>query len=166
MGFSACLDKNSCRVGLQGGGGEGPWPWIVYVRGVPADEYVLVVDPAEFPECALASCWLREVTLALSPLSCVDTVLWKFVNCAQRIEICCFRSLFSVERHRIMAWSDCRKALARSAGLVGGAGAAIELWAVAVSCEVGCWRFRSDVYFDGTGAWPLSRSGTQNRKSG
>ena len=153
-------------MGLQGGGGGGPWPWIVDVHGVPADEYVLVVDPAVFPECAVARCWLREVTLALSPLCCVDTELWKFVNCVKGTEICCFRSFFSVERRRIMSWLDCRKAVARSAGLVGGAGAAIQLWAVAVSCEVGCWRFRSDVYFNRTGACPLLRSGTQNRKSG
>ena len=86
-GFSVCLDKDSCRVGLRGGGEGGPWPWTIYVRGVPADEYVLVVDPAVFPEWALASCWLREVTLALSPLSWVDTELWKLVNCAQRTEI-------------------------------------------------------------------------------
>ena len=74
-------------MGLGGGGGGGPWPWTVYVHGVPADEYVLVVDPAVFPVWALASCWLREVTLALSLLSCVDTELWKFVNYAQRTEI-------------------------------------------------------------------------------
>ena len=86
-GFSAGFDKDSCRVGLRGGGGGGPWPWTVYVRGVPADEYVLVVDPTVFPEWALASCWVIEVTLALCPLSCVDAELWKFVSCAQRTEI-------------------------------------------------------------------------------
>ena len=82
-GFSTEFDKDSCRVGLQGRGGGGPWPWTVYVRGVPADEYVLVVDPTVFPEWALSSCWVSEVTLALS----VDTELWKFVNCTQRTDI-------------------------------------------------------------------------------
>ena len=74
---------------LRGGGGGGPWPWTVYMRGAPADEYVLVVAPTVFPEWALASYWVSEVTFALSPLpvSCVDTELWKFVNCAQRTEI-------------------------------------------------------------------------------
>ena len=63
-----------------------------------------------------------------------------------------------------MAWSDCRKAVARSAWLA--AEGAVELWIVVASCVEGCWRFRSDVYFDGAVACPLSRSGTRNRKSG
>ena len=63
-----------------------------------------------------------------------------------------------------MAWSDCRKAVPRSDWLA--AEGAVELWMVVASCVEGCWRFRSDVYFDGTGACPLSRSGTRNRMSG
>ena len=65
-----------------------------------------------------------------------------------------------------MAWSDCRKAVARSAALAYKVCVALEFWMVAASYEVGCWRFLRDVYFNGTGAWPLSRSGTRNRKSG
>ena len=65
-----------------------------------------------------------------------------------------------------MAWSDCRKAVARSAALAWEAGIGVEFWVMVASCEVGCWRFLRDVYFDGTGAWPLSRSGTRNKKSG
>ena len=65
-----------------------------------------------------------------------------------------------------MAWSDCRKAVVRSTALPCEVGVAVEFWVVAASWEVGCWRFLRDVYFDGTVAWPLSRSGTRNRKSG
>ena len=65
-----------------------------------------------------------------------------------------------------MAWSDCRKAVARSAALVWEAGVTVEFWVVVASCEVGCWRFLRDVYLAGTVAWPLSYSGTRNRKSG
>ena len=65
-----------------------------------------------------------------------------------------------------MAWSDCRKVVARSAVLACEAGIAVEFWVVAASWEVGCWRFLRDVYFDGIGAWLLSRSGTRNGKSG
>ena len=63
-----------------------------------------------------------------------------------------------------MAGSDCRKAVARSAWLA--VEVAVELWIVVASCVEGCWRFRSDVYFDGAGSCPLSHSGTRNRKSG
>ena len=63
-----------------------------------------------------------------------------------------------------MAWSDCQKAVARSAWLA--AEGIVELWIVVASYVEGCWRFWSDVYFDGAGACPLSRSGTRNRKSG
>ena len=54
-----------------------------------ADKYVLVVDPAVFTVWALASYWLREKPLALSPLSCISkSCLFTGGHCPFR----CFRT--------------------------------------------------------------------------